>query len=372
MLQMKSKSPRKYDPEFVLASYDEALARYAKYEATSTNDEEMENAKTLEYLDDEFAFSGRNSQPVWGIGRNPIQKRLIVTFRGTINQKDAEQDLKAAKRLICSALLDHIPSPNAELLERVKDHAGKVHLGFYQYLVDTKDENGISKFEKIITEIFSRLKDPKYEGYSLVITGHSLGAAMATITAIACSISTIVTKPVKLITYGSPHVGNPNFARAFQELQKANALQHLRVTTDDDAVPQGLAIFGYVHTPSPHLNLHSMEGSIISQQIISKITGQEKKCFTLSSYDIEEDEATPSRVKELISNAKPTPMWVLGNPAHALQEYKRRLDQAKEDFELLNFDDLFNGKYQNCKTPACEDHDILKFLIPRNHNEEIE
>mmetsp|Transcript_32142 Transcript_32142/g.48881 ORF Transcript_32142/g.48881 Transcript_32142/m.48881 type:complete len:88 (-) Transcript_32142:334-597(-) len=87
---MKSKSPRKYDPEFVLATFEGSIDRGVKYSGDAfAPDMETENQITLEYLDDAYAFCGRKSQPVWGIVRNPSHKRLIVSFRGTINQKDA-------------------------------------------------------------------------------------------------------------------------------------------------------------------------------------------------------------------------------------------------------------------------------------------
>lgn len=52
---------------------------------------------------------------------------------------------------------------------------------------------------------------------TLYITGHSLGAALATLCTIDIAANTPFTSPI-LYTYGSPRVGDPDFAKAFKTL----------------------------------------------------------------------------------------------------------------------------------------------------------
>jgi len=177
------KAARYYDPaftmdglEFLLAcARDESFRKISRKIGNIREEKAKREEITIELLDDKFAFYGRDSKPVWGIVRNPIQKRITVAFRGTITQKDCEQDMKATMKQISFGMLDKIPNPNKFLLKSFTDRVVKVHRGFYEYLVATEHEDGISKFEAIMKEIISRLKDPVNRGYSLHFTGHSLG-----------------------------------------------------------------------------------------------------------------------------------------------------------------------------------------------------
>jgi predicted lipase len=76
----------------------------------------------------------------------------------------------------------------------------RVHNGFY----DTES--------KVISSILSTVKDlqAKFPSYSVIATGHSLGAALATLTAFDLAANGI--NNVKLFNYGSPRVGNTAFA----------------------------------------------------------------------------------------------------------------------------------------------------------------
>lgn len=64
-----------------------------------------------------------------------------------------------------------------------------------------------------IISTLSKLSQSK----TLYITGHSLGGALATLCAIDIASNTPFTSP-NLFTYGSPRVGDPDFAKAFRKL----------------------------------------------------------------------------------------------------------------------------------------------------------
>lgn len=166
MMQVRDESSRKCDPEFV----ESVLKRCA------SSCEHSPGGRTLECLDGEFAFNGKNSQPVWVLVEMGFKNASTWPFQVPQTKKTLHRkDLKASMRSVCSAMLDHVPEPNLKLLELFTSHAVKVHCGFCGCLVDTETSTGVSKFEMIVKEIFSRLKDPKNEGCSLQVTGHSLG-----------------------------------------------------------------------------------------------------------------------------------------------------------------------------------------------------
>ena len=136
----------------------------------------------------------------------------VLSFRGTeVTQKsDVLADLKAGKNLEACG--------------------GKVHVGF---------KGEINKvwpaIEKAITNIDT-----------LYITGHSLGAAMATIAA-----SRMQSKVTALITFGSPRVGN-------QEFVSSLSVTHYRVQNNCDdvtKVPFRLAGFRH-HGTHKYMNFH--------------------------------------------------------------------------------------------------------------------
>jgi triacylglycerol lipase len=126
----------------------------------------------------------------------------VLSFRGTeVTQKsDVLADLKAGKNLEASG--------------------GKVHVGF-------KDE--LNKLWPAITKSLTNIN-------TLYITGHSLGAAMATIAA-----SRIQTKVIALITFGSPRAGNQEFVNSL-------TVTHYRVQNNcDDVTKVPFLLMGFAH-----------------------------------------------------------------------------------------------------------------------------
>jgi triacylglycerol lipase len=126
----------------------------------------------------------------------------VLSFRGTeVTQKsDVLADLKAGKNLEACG--------------------GKVHVGF---------KGEINKVWPAITVSLANID-------SVYVTGHSLGAAMATIAA-----SRMQTKVKALITFGSPRVGDKEFV-------KSVAVEHYRVQNNcDDVTKVPFRVMGFDH-----------------------------------------------------------------------------------------------------------------------------
>ncbi len=77
---------------------------------------------------------------------------------------------------------------------------GKVHRGFYDEFINLKVE---------------LLRANMNQCSKIVITGHSMGAAIATLMGLYCSV--IIRKPVEVYTFGSPKVGDTTFVNAFDK-----------------------------------------------------------------------------------------------------------------------------------------------------------
>ena len=91
--------------------------------------------------------------------------------------------------------------------------AGKVHDGFY------------GELEKLWDKVY--LTAMKNRNKDCTITGHSLGAAMATIC--AARLQSVFNKEIVLYTYGSPRVGNKEFVDILN-------VEHHRWVNNNDAV----------------------------------------------------------------------------------------------------------------------------------------
>ncbi|KAK6203544.1 triacylglycerol lipase precursor [Scheffersomyces amazonensis] len=125
-------------------------------------------------------------------------KRLIMVFRGTASTTDWISNLDFVP-------VKYKPLSSTEEFSKitVKDTTCKgctVHRGFYNFLRRNSGE--------LIEGVLSQIK--KYPDYQLVIVGHSMGAALSTLTGIEFSL--LGYDPL-VVSFGAPKVGNKKFAQ---------------------------------------------------------------------------------------------------------------------------------------------------------------
>ncbi|KAK0100363.1 hypothetical protein ONS95_008317 [Cadophora gregata] len=163
-----------------------------------------------------YAYLGFDQSQVSGyVGIDSANKAIVISYKGT----------KSLANLIADLLI-----PKESCSELVK--GCKLHQGFFYAWGDVKST----------TMRAVRSAKATYPSYSIVLTGHSLGGAVATIAAAylrkegyACDV----------YSYGSPRVGN----EAFVNFVDAQAGAHYRVTHTDDPIPRYPGrTFGFYHT----------------------------------------------------------------------------------------------------------------------------
>ena len=137
----------------------------------------------------------------------------VLSFRGTevTEKSDILADLKSGKNLEACG--------------------GKVHVGF---------KGEINKLWPTISKVLA--DNPG----NLYVTGHSLGAAMATIAA-----SRIQDRVTALVTFGSPRVGNAEFVKSL-------TVEHYRVQNNcDDVTKVPFKLMGFAHHGThKYMNFH--------------------------------------------------------------------------------------------------------------------
>jgi hypothetical protein len=150
-------------------------------------------------------------------GYHPAEKAIIVAFRGSSNIPNWVNNIKAYQRIYpgCSGC--------------------KVHAGF--------DDSYHSLSGVIIPAVVSLYKKYKAE---IVVTGHSLGAAMTTLAALDIQAKTGI-KVGRFYNFESPRMGNQAFAEYFaQQVPSAYRLTHYK-----DVVvhlpPMALGLSGFIH-----------------------------------------------------------------------------------------------------------------------------
>lgn len=137
------------------------------------------------------------------VGYNPAYNEIVVAYRGS------------------SSIRNWIT--NLEFLKTDYPHCGdcEVHKGFYSATMKVIDD--------VKTAVFELMS--QHPSYSVTVTGHSLGAALATLTALELRQAGVTN--LDMYHMGSPRVGNDEFAAWVSSLNDVN----FRFVHSADIVP---------------------------------------------------------------------------------------------------------------------------------------
>ncbi|OAY79640.1 Phospholipase A1-Igamma1, chloroplastic [Ananas comosus] len=162
--------------------------------------------------------------------RRPRRRRdIVVAWRGTIVPAEWFEDLHRNLETLHPASVASAAHAGA---------AARVERGFqsmYTSRSHATPHNQLSASEQVMREIRRAVNYFKSKGEEvmLTVTGHSLGGALALLNAHEAA-SAIPDVPVRVISFGSPRVGNEAFGT---ELRKLN-VKILRVVIKQDLVPK--------------------------------------------------------------------------------------------------------------------------------------
>ncbi|CAM9422175.1 unnamed protein product [Chrysoparadoxa australica] len=129
------------------------------------------------------------------------EQRIVVAFRGTTTKEDWLENLAGGLHYTPSCLMPESPfgvAPGAT-------DFGNVHRGFcykYQYVADQGLPDDVYNLHL------------EYPDYKIYVTGHSLGAALASLCATDLGLRYGIDRDTLLMyNYGGPRLGDPSFVR---------------------------------------------------------------------------------------------------------------------------------------------------------------
>jgi hypothetical protein len=183
------------------------------------------------------------------------RRDILIVWRGTVTGLEWAANL--TYRLIPCKLTD-------EMKHGESTHI-KVEAGFQSLYTSAKDDSRFNKISaqsyltKGLQDLIDEHKDDGHE-LSITITGHSLGSALATLSAYDLAEAELnlvevggrkVTIPITVFSFAGPRVGNGHFKDRVEEL----GIKVLRVVNKGDIVPYvpGFQILEYFQSSYHHV-----------------------------------------------------------------------------------------------------------------------
>jgi len=260
---------------------------------------------------------------VYGVVKDTKNKRIILVFRGSETGNDWYTNIQIILKEM------HTPKLIREKMEKPLNESVSVHQGFYNYLFNNsqiEEVDGIQRYEQIRKDVKPLLKGE--EGYSLYVTGHSLGGALATLMSfkLAGSNKEWIPRPVTAVTYASPYTGNDGYRKAFGQCEKDGLLRHLRIALPEDLITEIPALgVGRLNFLTKHVGINLQ---------LKKHKSYSIQHHTLSNF------GTALRQFPVKASLLQFLYHPVGNP-HSLQRYYNRLIDVRDDLTELQLDDLY-------------------------------
>jgi Lipase (class 3) len=166
----------------------------------------------------------------------------MITFRGSVTSRDWLMDGKMFLTRVPNPILQQQSTGSASPSFSIPQSKFiGLHAGFYEYLFLCKKKDDINKYTEIIHSLKSLLEnEAALRTFSINVTGHSLGGALATIFSFYAVLEKELSfaLPITCINFASPKGGNIQFARAFQELELQKSIVCLRVANYRDIITE--------------------------------------------------------------------------------------------------------------------------------------
>lgn len=162
-----------------------------------------------------------------------IDKRVfLVTFRGSASGRDWKQNLKTNQVRYEG---NDIASMEAAVKKEVPENFPAIHAGFNEYTLAMMKTSVLDADGNFRSVFKTAMEDPNT---FLVITGHSLGGAAATLLGERLVSMGMPKERFVVITFGAPAVGNAAFAEEY-----GDKIRLLRISNRRDPIPGSLQTF---------------------------------------------------------------------------------------------------------------------------------
>ncbi|KAK7295288.1 hypothetical protein RJT34_18194 [Clitoria ternatea] len=173
-----------------------------------------------------------NKEEIKRLGRRDV----VIAYRGTTTCLEWLENLRATLTHIpCKMHRNHDSACFSTNNNNVgEENEAMVESGFLSlYMSSISNNPSFMSLQSMVREEITRILET-YEGepLSLTITGHSLGAALATLTAYDIRNSFIRPPLVTVISFGGPRVGN----RSFRHQLEKQGTKVLRIVNSDDVI----------------------------------------------------------------------------------------------------------------------------------------
>jgi len=258
---------------------------------------------------------------VYGLVKDTINKRIIVTFRGSSGSFQTTRDWQT--NLNARAESMRTPKKIKDTMKGVLQKRVLVHKGFYDYLFDNNRMDGKQRYDMIIDDIEAAMNGE--EGYSVYITGHSLGAALATMFSFklagAGKKRDTIPRPITCITWAAPLSGTSGYRTAFENLERSGFLRCLRVNNAEDIVPTIPNVSFLRHRTMKHVGIN----------------------LRLTSKEYLIQHSSNATFLTACRNSIFKPVWAIGK-WHALQLHEKRLTEHATELKVLKFDDMYKDE----------------------------
>eukprot|EP00573_Skeletonema_grethae_P001419 CAMPEP_0201690228 /NCGR_PEP_ID=MMETSP0578-20130828/3690_1 /ASSEMBLY_ACC=CAM_ASM_000663 /TAXON_ID=267565 /ORGANISM="Skeletonema grethea, Strain CCMP 1804" /LENGTH=515 /DNA_ID=CAMNT_0048175137 /DNA_START=160 /DNA_END=1707 /DNA_ORIENTATION=- len=293
----------------------------------------------IKEIDDDFAKSSiakpinkLQSELVYAIVVSPANKRVTVTFRGSVNANDWITNAWGLFVMTDFKLPGYTSEENAQ--RDTRQSYGRVHEGFYNYLFDKtkkgENESCKSKSEEIMG-ILTDLFENECKGYSLCVTGHSLGGALSTLFAARAATFGQFGK-VTNVSFASPYCGGQEFRDHFYELEKKNLIRHIRISNEEDIVP--LIPFVAPNGIAPP-EMYKHVGMNIRMYNDSHLLFPKCRLF------YPKEGSLPNEVRNAALNNVPMGLSVGVISKHLCPEYCSRLESSSEELKKVSVEGLY-------------------------------
>ncbi|KAH9299269.1 hypothetical protein KI387_030951 [Taxus chinensis] len=168
------------------------------------------------------------------------RRDIVIAWRGTITPCEWAENLKTDLKAL--NLMPFQPGLYNSSGSNQRGLCPKVENGFLSLYTNSSKSSSKSASDQVMEEVQRLVELYKGEELSITVTGHSLGASLALLSAYQIRESLLASNhniPVTVFSFGGPRVGNLDFKERMEEI----GVKTLRIVNTHDLIPKMPGIF---------------------------------------------------------------------------------------------------------------------------------